>query len=249
MKMVIKEGLRNRRYAVILAIALSFPFQLLSQDLIIFRNGSEKKVKITMVTNDKTSFSDVTNKAAPVQAYNNTYIYMIKYEKRGNVFFTDDGKRLTGEGDGKVPASATAIYLLEGKEILAYNVSIEDRNVTFYNSKKKGTQKLSIPSDKVFLIKYPDGTRDLMNTFEDLKRREAEELAEKKRLEEEARLAEIRNRYPKDAIIKTQKNLDIRVSLLSENDDVVRYKKTNLKNSPIFNMDKTNIKDIKYINE
>ena len=88
-----------------------------------------------------------------------------------------------------------------------------------------------------------------MNTFEDLKRREAEELAEKKRLEEEARLAEIRNRYPKDAIIKTQKNLDIRVSLLSENDDVVRYKKTNLKNSPIFNMDKTNIKDIKYINE
>lgn len=247
--MVIKDGLRNKRYAVIGAIAFLFPLQLLSQDLIIFRNGSEKKVKITMVTNDKTTFSDITNKAAPAQAYNNTSIYMIKYEKRGNVFFTEDGKRLTGEGDGKVPVSATAIYLLEGKEIVAYNVSIEEGNVSFYSSKKKGTQKLGVPSDKVFLIKYPDGSRDLMNTFEDLKRREAEEIAEKKRLEEEARLAEIRNRYPKDAIIKTQKNLDIRVSLLSENDDFVRYKKTNLKNSPIFNMDKANIKEIKIINE
>lgn len=244
-----REDLSNKRFIAFWIIVLSFPFQLLSQDLIIFRNGSEKSVKITMVTNDKTTFSDITNKAAPPQAYNNTSIYMIKYEKRGNVFFTDDGKRLTGEGDGKVPASATAIYLLEGKEIVAYNVSIEEGNVTYYNSKKKGTPKSNIPSDKVFLIKYPDGTRDLMNTFEDLKRREAEALAEKKRLEEEARLAEIRNRYPKDAIIKTQKNLDIKVSLLSENDAFVRYKKTNLKNSPIFNMDRTNIKEIKIINE
>lgn len=244
-----KENLSNMKLSIIVFL-LAFPLQLLAQnDLIILRDGSERKGKVVMVTNENTSYTEGSKKSSAQETVQNISIYMIKYEKRGNVFFTEDGKRISGEGDGKVPVGASAIYLFKGKEIIAYNVSLVENKVQYYDSKKKGSPQLSVPSDEVFLIRYSDGTKDLMNTFEDLKRREAEELAEKMRLEEEARLAELRNRYPKDAIIMTQKNMEIRVSLLSENDDVVTYKKVGLKNSPVFNMDKTNIKEIKYINE
>ena len=88
-----------------------------------------------------------------------------------------------------------------------------------------------------------------MNDFEEVKRREAEALAEKQRLEEEARLVELRSRYPRNAVISTIKGIEINVCLLSEDDKVVTYKKTKTKKSPIYNMNKSNIKEIKYIND
>lgn len=248
MKMGTREGLRNKKFMVLILL-LSSVIQIYSQDLIIFRDGTEKKVRVAMVTNDNTTFTDASDKSATSQTVDNTSIYMIKYGKRGNVFFTAEGKRLTGDGDGKVPSNATVIYLLEGNEVIAYNVSIEEGQITFYSSKKKGTPQISVLSDKVFLIKYPDGTKDMINSFEEQKQKEAEALAEKLRSEEEARQAELRNRYPKNAVIKTLKNLDVRVSILSENNGVITYKKTNLKNSPVFNMDRSNIKEVIYINK
>ncbi len=88
-----------------------------------------------------------------------------------------------------------------------------------------------------------------MNDFEELKRKKAEALAEKQRQEEEARLAELRRRYPRNAVISTIKGVEINVCLLSENDNVITYKKAKTKKSPIFSMDRSNIKEIKYNND
>ena len=226
---------------------LTFSTHLFAQnDLIILRDGSERKGKVVMVTNENTTLIEGSKKSSTQESILNTSIYLIKYEKRGNVFFTTDGKRISGDGDGKIPAGASVIYLLEGNEIVAYNVSMEEGRVLFYESKKKGSPQLNTPSDKVFLIKYPDGTKDMMNDFETLKRKEAEAEAERKRLEEEALEEALRNQFPKDAAIRTIKNMNINVIVLSDNDEEVTYKKKGMKNSPVFHMKKTNIKDLKY---
>ena len=247
--MATKELLKNSKWILIIMIVFAVTLHKLSHDIIILKDGTERKVKVAMVTNEKTMFTDAANKTALTESVDNTSVYMIKYEKRGNVFFTPDGKRITGDDDGKVPTTATVIYLLEGKEIVAYNVTLDNGEIKFNKNKKKGAEQFSIPSEIVFLIRYPDGTKDMMNSFEELKRREEEALAEKLRLEEEARLAELRSKFPKDAIVKTIKNVNIKVVLLSEDDNGVTYRKAGIKNSPIYNMDRTNIKDIEYINE
>ena len=244
-----RKNLRSKLAITLSLVALLQPMHSFAQDLIIFRDGTERTVKIDMVSSEITSFYESKIKDAQLETVKNSTIYMIKYAKRGNIFFNEDGQRFSGEGDGKIPSSACGIYFLEGRELAAYNVSLDGETLLYYKSKKKGSQQFSIPTDSIFLIKYPDGTKDLMNDFEEVKRREAEALAEKQRLEEEARLVELRSRYPRNAVISTIKGIEINVCLLSEDDKVVTYKKTKTKKSPIYNMDKSNIKEIKYIND
>lgn len=246
-----RENLRSKMTIISFIVASLLPIHSFAQDLIIFRDGTERTVKIDMVSSEITSFYESKTKGASLETVKNSTIYMIKYAKRGNIFFAENGQRFSRDGDGKMPSSACGIYLLEGREMIAYNVSFDGDNLLYYKSKKKGkgSQQFSIPTNSIFLIRYPDGTKDLITEFEELKRREAEALAEKQRLEEESRLAELRSRYPKEAVILTTKGVEINVILLSENDKVVTYKKTKTKKSPIYNMDRTYIKEIIYNND
>mgnify|MGYP006872987708 CR=1 FL=1 len=229
------------RIAIALLLVSFVITEAFAQDLFIFRDGSEREAKVLMVTNDNT----VIQIGKRQEFLPNSSLYMIKYEKRGNVFFTDEGKHFSGEGNGKIPSSADAIYLLEGGEVVAYNVLINGGNVTYANSKKKGSPVQEVSSDAVFLIKYHDGTKDIINDFESVRRKAAEAQAEKQRMEE-ARLAAIRNQYPKNAVITTKRGIGIKASILMENDEYVTYKKTTLKSSPVFNIDRDKIKKITF---
>lgn len=246
-----REDLKSKVIVISFIATILLPIHSFAQDLIIFRDGSERMVKIDMVSSEITSFYESKTKDASLETVQNSTIYMIKYAKRGNIFFAENGQRFSRDGDGKIPSSACSIYLLEGREMIAYNISFDGDNLLYYKTKKKGkdTQQFSIPTDSIFLIKYPDGTKDLITDFEELKRREAEALAEKQRLEEEERLAELRSRYPKEAVISTKKGLEINAILLFENEEVVTYKKSKTKKSPIYNMDRANIKEIRYNND
>ena len=231
---------------VLLLILLSYcPLWTYGQrDLILLRDGSERKVKIIMVNNEATFFS--VDKSFAQESISNKDIYMIKYDKRGNVFFTEDGERVTGTGDGKIPSNATAIYLLKGQEIIGYNVEMDTIKLFFTASKKRGMELFFVNKSDIFLIAYPDGSKEILNDFETIRRIQEEALAEKRRQEEKARLAELRSRYPKDATIKTIKNASISVSLITETDEVVTYKKSGQGNGPIYHMNRENIKEIMY---
>ena len=239
-----KENLVKDKWALLLLFLVFCPLLTCAQrDLIILRDGSERRVKIVMVKNDNTLFA--TDKKSLVQeSIPNKDIYMIKYDKRGNVFFTENGERFSGADDAKIPSNATAIYLLKGEEIIGYNVEMDADKVSFTKTKKEGKDASTINKSEIFLIVYPDETREMLNDFVTVRRMREEALAEKKRLEEEARLAELRSRYPKDAMIKTVKNVAINVSLLSETDEFVTYKKANQDNSPIYHMNRANIKEL-----
>ena len=125
MPMERKENLVKDKWALLLLFLVFCPLLTCAQrDLIILRDGSERRVKIVMVKNDNTLFA--TDKKSLVQeSIPNKDIYMIKYDKRGNVFFTENGERISGADDAKIPSNATAIYLLRGEEIIGYNVEMD----------------------------------------------------------------------------------------------------------------------------
>lgn len=233
------------KWALLLVLLPCCPLGTYGQrDLILFRDGNERKVNIVMVKNEYTVFS--VDESSVQESISNKDIYMIKYDKRGNVFFTENGERVTGTGDGKIPSNATTIYLLKGQEIVGYNVQMDTIKVLYTASKKRGKDLSSVNKSDIFLIAYPDGTKEMLNDFESIKRMREQALAEKRRKEEEARLAELRSRYPKDATIKTIKNVTISVSLLTETDELVTYKKSGQGNGPVYHMNRTNIREIMY---
>lgn len=210
------------------------------RDYIILRDGSSQWGNIDVVSTDNTTFENSHGERIIVP---NTNIYMIKYRQRGNVFFTEDGKRFSGETDGKIPNGAAAIYLLQGKEVIGYHVAIEEDRISYNLTRKSNSEAQHIPTDSVFLILYHDGTKDMLNDFESVKQKREKELAEQRRLEEEARLEELRAHYPKDVTITTVRNLKIEASLLWEDSNSIVYRR-NQKNSPVYCMDRSNIKEV-----
>lgn len=161
-------------------------------DLIIYRNGTEKAVRIIMVSGNDLTYSEFS-KGGPEQKESLKDIYMLRYAKRGNVYITDDCKRITGENQ-KHDKNADIIYLINGKEILAYNLMIledkiiyEEKGKTNLFGKKTdrndaGSKMLNL--SEVFFIKYKDGTKDIINDIS----HEAIEAKERAKREEEERI-------------------------------------------------------------
>lgn len=187
-----------------LMTVLSFPKAMAQDDFLLYRNGSEKAVRIIMVSGSEVTYSEFA-KGGPEQKESLRDIYMLHYGKRGNVYITDDGKRITGENQ-KYDKSADIIYLISGKEIQAYSLQIlEDKILYEEKSKNNRFGKKASGNDAgakmldagdVFLIKYKDGTKDIINDIsrevmeaKERAKREEEERARQAQLEEEMKKA------------------------------------------------------------
>jgi len=137
-------------------------------DLIVLRDGSELAVKVIQVDGRLVTYKERAK--AKRELYQDLRdVYMIRYEKRGNIYITDDGKRITGENE-KWDKSADRIYLVEGREIQAYNLSVRADRITYSLGSGKGLFKKksstymsqSVSPQDVFMIKYADGTKDII---------------------------------------------------------------------------------------
>lgn len=241
-------------YITIVICIQSFISVYAQKDMIIMRSGMDYQGQVVLVSSDVTVFK---NSNGEQQELPNRDLYMIKYDKRGNVFFTETGERITdNENEGKMPKGSSLIYLIEGKEIIAFDISIDVNNVAYYplnrkgsffpfSSKKSNTQ-VTIPKDKVFLIKHQDGTKDLITDFETLKKQKEEELARKRAQDKEAKREAWLKSFPKSATIITKKEVIINAMVISDDNQVIKYKKTSMNNSPIFMMDREHIQDVFY---
>ena len=224
------------------------------KDIIIMRSGMDYQGQVVLVSKDVTVFK---NSDGEQQELPNRDLYMIKYDKRGNVFFTETGERITdNENEGKMPRGSSLIYLIEGKEIVAFDISIDVNNVSYFPLNKKGSflslsskksdTQVTIPKDKVFLIKYQDGTKDLITDFETVKKRKAEEFARKREQDEKAKREAWLRSFPKSATIITKKNVVINAIVYLDDNNVIKYKKTSMSDSPFFMMDREHIQDVFY---
>lgn len=108
------------------------------------------------------------------------------------------------------------------------------------------------------MIRYPDGTRDILTNLEVEEQRERERKVEEARLKAQ-REAEVKDSVkakvieetvsetePKKATIVTKKGLRMKVWICSDTATMVSYKKVNTPKAAIFNMSKGRIKNIIY---
>lgn len=156
----------KRPFLIILLIIV--PLLVLdAQDLIILRNGDDILCKVEKLDNGEVTYkSDGVTETLPV-----TQIYLIKYASRGNAFFSETGDATYRT---KVPKSSKKdilIYLCSGSEIKASELEIKSETLQYQEPKNSLAPKTSeewIPISKrdVFLIRYPDGTKDVINNLQ-----------------------------------------------------------------------------------
>lgn len=219
------------------------------RDMIIQRDGVvHSKIKVLATTTDSTYYQTKLDKKVVSSSVSNVMIYLIKYQKRGNVYFTLEGKQFTGDIGSQAPHDATAIYLLEGRELWGYNLIASEDKITYQMGKKKNSQQITMSKDDIFLILYPDGTRDVVNDFSVVqKQREAELERERQKAEAEKRAREAAM-FPKVGKMKTVTGKEYTVTIVSENDGVYVFTKDDIKVSPLFQIKKKYVSelDVKY---
>ena len=244
-------------YAIISLLGISLG--LYSQDAIIYRDGRVKEVKIIQINNDKTLFRESDNKKATEEYVENTKVFMLKFKTRGNVVFDSNGERILATSEPtQIPKDAVIVYYKDGREIPAYNLTMDANVVSFRIDKKTKDRLVFSPKSDVFMIRYPDGTRDILTNLAVEEQHQREREAEEARLEAQ-REAEVADSIkqatveaatsesnPKKATIITKKGMRMKVWVCSETDGMVSYKKTKSGKAAIFNMSKAKIKRIVY---
>ncbi len=87
-----------KRFLLIFAMQLCFSIYSAAQnDLIILRNGRETTANIIQVNDREIIYAESNKKNSAEFTIPNTEVYMLRFAKRGNVYITNDGKRVTGE--------------------------------------------------------------------------------------------------------------------------------------------------------
>ena len=251
--------MRRFHFYTVLIFAWTYSIAISAQDAIIYRDGRMKSVKIIQTNNDKTLFKESDNKKATEEYVENTKVFMLKFKTRGNVVFNSHGERiLTTSEHTQIPKDAIVVYYKDGREVPAYNLTMDANVVSFKTSKKDRKAPVFSPKSEVFMIRYPDGTRDILTNLaveeQQQREREAEESRLKAQREAEtadsikAATAEVAAsaNNPKKATIVTKKGVRMKVWVCSDTATMVSYKKVNSAKAPVFNMSKTKIKNVIY---
>lgn len=248
-----------RRFLLLLYLLGDFCIVTKGQDAIIYRDGRVKSVKIIQTNNDKTLFRESDNKKAPEEYVENTKVFMLKFKTRGNVVFNSNGERILATSEPtQIPKDAVVVYYKDGREVPAYNLTMDANVVSFKTDKKTKDRPVFSPKSDVFMIRYPDGTRDILTNLAVEEQRQRERETEKERLKEQ-REAEAADSIkaaateeaasatnPKKATIVTKKGVRMKVWVCSDIPTMVSYKKVNSAKAPVFNMSKAKIKNIIY---
>lgn len=132
-------------------------------DKIILRDGSMLDAKIQQITQSSVRFKNETS-GVKLDELPLTDIYLIKSSKRGNLFFTQEGRRKTGE-QLEIDPKASVIYTTDFREIPVYSIEFDVDKIIYQTSKpdRKNPQPLRkvIPQSIVFMVVYPDGSSDI----------------------------------------------------------------------------------------
>ena len=251
--------MRRFHFYTVLIFAWAYNIAIHAQDAIIFRDGRVKSVKIIQTNNDKTLFKESGNKNASEEFVENTKVFMLKFKTRGNVVFNANGERiLTTSEHSEIPKDAIVVYYKDGREIPAYNLTMDASVVSFKTSKRAKDRPIFSPKSEVFMIRYPDGTRDILTNLAVAEQQQREREKEEARLkaQREAEVADsikaaaieeaASTTNPKKATIVTKKGVRMKVWVCSDTATMVSYKKVNSAKAAIFNMSKAKIKNIIY---
>lgn len=203
-------------------------------DLILLRNGNEIASKVVKVDSKQVTYKE--NERDWHELHQDLKdVYMIRFEKRGNIYITADGKRVTGESD-KWLKGADRIYLVSGKEIQAYDLRVGEDEITYalpsgsglfkLAFKKKADGIFSLSPSEVFLIKYADGSKDIINDLsirEEPAKEEVDTLVSE--LKENERQVTFHNVKAGETLATIAKRYGVTAKELIEWNDLPKYTK------------------------
>ncbi len=153
-----------KKIGIVLLLLISSLASMAQNDLVILRDGNELKVNIIQIDNDGISYN-YDKKSPSSQRIDLKDIYMMHFDKRGNIYINSEGKRVTGENQ-KIGKGQDIIYLVSGKEIPCFEVQVFPNKVTYLLSKRGNTKVIPIAEvfalEEVFMIKYSDGIREIV---------------------------------------------------------------------------------------
>ena len=220
------------------------PTLMVAQDLIILRNGDDFFCKVEKLDKDEVTYQiDGESEILPV-----SQIYLIKYESRGNAFFNEFGEVTYSTRVAKVSKKDILIYLCSGGEVRASELEITAESLQYLEPKtspsKKGVEEwLSIPKEDVFLIRYPDGTKDVVNNLQAVEEQvSAEELPQCKHpfipINKDAG-------YPVVADLVLNNGDEKTIIIYDSDRTYIHYRTKEWQDGPIFRMSRSKIKIIK----
>ena len=106
-------------------------------DHLILRNGQEFDVKLIQVTDEKIIYSNLSKGIQLQEEVLSKDVYMVYIEKQGNMYFTPEGERVTGESERADYKKKDVIYLVRGAEIAVDKVFVTAENIRYQVKGKK----------------------------------------------------------------------------------------------------------------
>ena len=231
--------------------------KLSAQDFVLLRTGEEIWCKVELVGNGLLTYRAEKSKSNKISLPINQ-VYMIKYEKRGNTFYNSNGEVIkTTPSASKMSKKDIGIYLCEGEEIIASEVSMDVENVNYkksgknnlISSRKKG-ESFSIPKSQIFLIRYFDGTKELLTNLD------KQENGPFVSFDENVQNIPAVNhpfipkskdtKYPCPATLILEGRNELQVIIYDEDNQYVHYRKKDWQDGPIFRMSKKKVKKISF---
>ncbi len=240
--------MKKRLFLPVIIFAVTCTKASAQEDIIIYRDGRVTTTKIIQVNTDRTLVRP--DKKSPEEWVDNTDVYMLKFKERGYVAFDENGNRIiTTSGVKKVPKGAILIYLKNGNELSGYELRINGDKVTYKLTNKKGSPTRQIDKNEVFMLLYPDGSRDVLcditaKTIPAADTTPAEANEENEDNTDETSKQETQSLRP--AVITTKRGTKISVFVSKETKTTIAYKRVNDSKAPVFTVAKAKIKNIRY---
>lgn len=159
----------------VIALLFALPAVSVASDRIILKNGQEYNVKLVQITDEKVVYSELTTSTLIQNEVPSKDVYMVYIEKSGNVYFTAEGKRITGESQKADIQKYDVIYLVKGGEISVEKVRITNDFIVYTPKGKKSrlsfhsrgkSNDFVLEKQDVFMIRYKNGMRDIITSIE-----------------------------------------------------------------------------------
>lgn len=149
------------RQFLLFILFLSFSqFMFADDDIMITRDGEEREVKIDRITVKEVVFTDLKKKKRGKQSLPTNFVYLIKTDKRGNIFFDEEGNQIT-RPKKKIDKKDEVVYLTSCDEVVAYQLSILKDVITYKEADKKKAPVITKKKSEVFMIRHSDMSKDL----------------------------------------------------------------------------------------
>lgn len=239
------------RKLLFVCLVASFCLSAFAEDYILLRNGNEIICKVLSVNSGSISYNDASGATQDVDVKN---VYMVKYEKQGNVFFDTSGAPSfnTNNGNTKISKKEIAIYLRDGEEVMATEIQILADIIHYKPTIKKTWSKIlstfgksgdwyDIPKEEVFLVRYNEESRYVINSLDT---QESDPLANLPKVKHPFISINKNYELPFPAEITLRDGAILSAVLYDIDREYIYYRQTSWINGPIYRMNHKKIKNI-----